>query len=257
MGREGWLCSSRHWVRSTGKGNEATAPAYRLAREAGHTHWLTLSYPPRLRTCLPFYRRPSACLTETHEDLQERSQQLRELSEPQTGDPPVPARRWAMEEAWSMQRTATTQPWSEWTSATAWAGLHLITFGWKKPDRDTFRTDPSYKVQKQTTLILRGEWLRGPGRGFWGAGDVLSLNLHVLLEYVQIVQIYLLRFVHVSVSFCCSNIYTNKVLQYCIVSQESTRWCQRCLMLEEFEVDRSNGLSFYVNHVRECGEKHK
>lgn len=110
MGREGWLCSSRHWVRSTGKGNEATAPAYRLAREAGHTHWLTLSYPPRLRTCLPFYRRPSACLTETHEDLQERSQQLRELSEPQTGDPPVPARRWAMEEAWSMQRTATTQP---------------------------------------------------------------------------------------------------------------------------------------------------
>lgn len=42
---------------------------------------------------------------------------------------------------------------------------------------------------------------------------MLSLNLHVLLEYVQIVQIYLLRFVHVSVSFCRSNIYMNKVLQ--------------------------------------------
>ena len=105
MCRGGRLCSSRHWVRSTGRGNEATAPAYRLAREAGHTRWLMLWYPPRLRICLPFYRRPSACLTETHEDLQERPQQHRELSEPQTGDPPVPVRRWAMEEAWSVQRT--------------------------------------------------------------------------------------------------------------------------------------------------------
>lgn len=126
VGREGRLCSSRHWVRSMGKGNEATAPAYRLAREAGHTHWLTLSYPPRLRACLPFYRRPSACLTETQEDLQERSQQHRELSEPQAGDPPVPARRWAMEEAWSMQRTE-QQPSSEVNELQPQHGLGCIS----------------------------------------------------------------------------------------------------------------------------------